>query len=77
MTEQERKILERDAARVYPEVAFKMGKIVALDEVLSFLEDTVQDIPNITGDVLRKCTVLFFLSKQQDLIKEVTARYGG
>lgn len=44
MTEQERKVLERDAARVYPEIAFKIGKIVAIDEILSILEDTVREI---------------------------------
>lgn len=33
MTEQERKVLERDAGRTYPSIAFKLGKIVAIDEL--------------------------------------------
>ena len=42
MTEQERKVLERDAGRTYPSIAFKLGKIVAIDEILSTMDDAVQ-----------------------------------
>ena len=75
MTEQERKVLERDAARVYPEIAFKLGKIVAIDEILSLMADTVADNQDISGKALTVATLLIYSNVKKRLGEEVTAAY--
>jgi hypothetical protein len=75
MTEQERKVLERDAARLYPEIAFKLGKIVAIDEILSLMEDTVADNQDISGKALAVATLLLYSNVKKRLSEEVTAAY--
>lgn len=75
MTEQERKVLERDAARTYPEIAFKLGKIVAIDEILSVMEDAVQNDQGISGKALALAMVLIYSDTKSRLSKEVTDAY--
>ena len=75
MTEQERKVLERDAAGLYPEIAFKLGKIVAIDEILSLMADTVADNQDISGKALAVATLLIYSNVKKRLGEEVTAAY--
>lgn len=75
MTEQERKVLERDAARVYPEIAFKLGEIVAIDEILSLMANTVADNQDISGKALSVAILLIYSNVQKRLSEEVTAAY--
>jgi hypothetical protein len=75
MTEQERKVLERDAARLYPEIAFKLGKIVAIDEILSLMADTVADNQDISGKALAVATLLIYSDVKKRLSEEVNAAY--
>lgn len=75
MTEQERKVLERDAGRTYPSIAFKLGKIVAIDEILSLMEDTVTDDQGISGKALAIAVLLIYSDVKKRLSEEVTAAY--
>ena len=75
MTEQERKVLERDAERMYPSIAFKLGKIVAIDEILSAMDDAVQINQSINGEALSIAMLLIYRNVQSRLSKEVTAAY--
>lgn len=52
MTKRERETLEADAANVRPEIAFKLGKIVVIDEILSIMDDAVQNDQGISGKAL-------------------------
>ncbi len=75
MTKQERKTLEEDAARVYPEIAFKLGKIVAIDEILSLVEDTVTDDQGISGKALAIAVLLIYSDVKKRLSEEVLRAY--
>lgn len=75
MTEQERKTLERDAARVHPAIAFKLGKIVAINEILSLMADIVADNQDISGKALSVATLLIYSNVKKRLSEEVTAAY--
>lgn len=74
MTEQERKVLEHDAARVYPEIAFKIGKIVAIDEILSTLEDAVRDDQGISGKALAVALLLIYGDAKEKISRDVCDR---
>ena len=69
MTEQERKVLERDAGRTYPNIAFKLGKIVAIDEILSTMDDAVQNNQSISGEALSIAMFLIYRDVQSRLSK--------
>ena len=75
MKEQERKVLEEEARKVYPEIAFKLGKIVAIDEILSVMEDTVADDQGISGKALAIAVLLIYSDVKKRLSEEVTAAY--
>lgn len=75
MTEQERKVLERDAGRTHPSIAFKLGKIVAIDEILSLAEDAVTDDQGISGKALAIAMFLIYRDVQSQLSKEVSDAY--
>ena len=75
MTKQDRKVLEEDARKVYPEIAFKLGKIVAIDEILSLMADTVADNQDISGKVLAVAILLIYSNVKKRLSEEVTAAY--
>lgn len=68
MTEQERKVLERDAGRTYPNIAFKLGKIVAIDEILSTMDDAVQNNQSISGEALSIAMFLIYRDVQSRLL---------
>ena len=72
MTEQERKVLERDAGRTYPSIAFKLGKIVAIDEILSSMDNAVQNNQSISGEALSIVMFLIYRDVQSRLSKEVS-----
>lgn len=75
MTKQDRKVLEEEARKVYPEIAFKLGKIVAIDEILSLMEDTVADDQGISGKALAIAVLLIYSDVKKRLSEEVTAAY--
>lgn len=75
MTEQERKVLERDAGRTYPNISFKLGKIVAIDEILSTMDDAVQNNQSISGEALSIAMFLIYRDVQSRLSKEVSDAY--
>lgn len=75
MTKQDRKVLEEEARKVYPEIAFKLGKIVAIDEILSLMEDTVTDDQGISGKALAIAVLLIYSDVKKRLSEEVTAAY--
>ena len=75
MTKREREILEADAAKVRPEIAFKLGKIVAIDEILSVMADTVADDQDISGKALSIAMLLIYSDIKKRLSEEVTAAY--
>ena len=75
MTKQERNVLERDAARTHPEIAFKLGKIVAIDEILSAMSDAVADNQGISGKALAIAMLLIYSNTKKRLSEEVTATY--
>lgn len=75
MTKQDRKVLEKEAGKVYPEIAFKLGKIVAIDEILSVMTDTVADDQDISGKALSVAMLLIYSDIKKRLSEEVTAAY--
>ena len=75
MTDQERKILERDASNVRPDIAFKLGKIVVIDEILSIMDDAVQNNQSISGEALSIAMLLIYRDVQSRLSKEVSDAY--
>lgn len=76
MTEQERKVLEEEAGKVYPEIAFKLGKIVAIDEILSVMADTVANNKGISGKAMAVAMLLIYSDIKKRLSEEVAAAYG-
>lgn len=75
MTKQDRKVLEKEAGKVYPEIAFKLGKIVAIDEILSVMADTMADDQDISGKALSVAMFLIYSDIKKRLSEEVTAAY--
>ena len=75
MTKRERETLEADAANVRQEIAFKLGKIVVIDEILSIMDDAVQNDQGISGKALSIAMLLIYRNVQSRLSKEVTAAY--
>ena len=75
MTKQDRKVLEEEARKVYPEIAFKLGKIVAIDEILSVMADTMADDQDISGKALAVAMLLIYSDIKKRLSEEVTAAY--
>ena len=75
LTEQDRKVLEEAARKVYPEIAFKLGKIVAIDEILSVMADTAADDQDISGKGLAVAMLLIYSDIKKRLSEEVTAAY--
>lgn len=75
MTKREREILEADAAKVRPEIAFKLGKIVVIDEILSIMDDAVQNNQSISGEALSISMFLIYRDVQSRLSKEVSDAY--
>ena len=75
MTKQDRKVLEKEAGKVHPEIAFKLGKIVAIDEILSVMADTVTDDQDISGKALSVAMLLIYSDIKKRLSEEVTAAY--
>lgn len=75
MTKQDRKVLEKEAGKVRPEIAFKLGKIVAIDEILSVMTDTVTDDQGISGKALAVAMLLIYSDIKKRLSEEVTAAY--
>lgn len=73
MTEQERKVLERDAGRTYPSISFKLGKIVAIDEILTVMENAVADNRSISGDALTAAMFLIYDDIKRKLTDAVIA----
>lgn len=68
MTEQERKVLD-------PSIAFKLGKIVAIDEILSLMKNTVTDDQGISGKAPANAVLLIYSDVEKRLSEEVTAAY--
>ena len=75
MTKQDRKVLEEDARKVRPEIAFKLGKIVAIDEILSLMANTVADNQDISGKAMTVAMFLIYSDIKKRLSEEVTAAY--
>ncbi len=73
MTEQDRKVLEEKAGKVRPKIAFKLGKIVAIDEILTVMEDAVADDRGVSGEALTAAMFLIYDDIKRKLTDAVIA----